>query len=188
MCLDYDSQVLRVLWMRTTEWRTGRRSIKKKYMNFCRTLTLKVMRTSFADFCTDVLSRIFSPVSWQIFYIYDTQISTENIYRILIKQSGHFWHRSFRFGSRYSQKCSLFSQKRIKCSRVLSPLPNIQQFSTVWCPLGFKNARTTAIRCKYHSNKNDENDENLTWRGPRGFGGPLKIYLCCYSAKSLISD
>ncbi len=51
-----------------------------------------------------------------------------------------FWPRSFRFGRRYSQKCSLFSQKRIKCSRVPSPLHNIQQFSRVWCPLGFKNA------------------------------------------------
>ncbi len=48
-----------------------------------RPLTLKVRRTNFADFCTDILSRIFLPVSWQIFYIYDTQISTENIYRIL---------------------------------------------------------------------------------------------------------
>ncbi len=44
----------------------------------------------------------------------------------------NFWPRSFRFGSRYSQNCSLFPQKRIKCSRVPSPLRNIQQFSTVW--------------------------------------------------------
>jgi hypothetical protein len=35
------------------------------------------------------LLRIFLPVSWQIFYIYDTQISTENIYRILLTQTGH---------------------------------------------------------------------------------------------------
>ena len=47
------------------------------------------MRTIFADFCTDILSRIFLPVSWQIFYIYDTQISTENIYHILLKQTGY---------------------------------------------------------------------------------------------------
>jgi hypothetical protein len=29
----------------------------------CRPLTLKVRRTNFADFCTDILSRIFLPVS-----------------------------------------------------------------------------------------------------------------------------
>jgi hypothetical protein len=63
---------------------------------------------------------------------------------ILLQFFTYFWPRSFRFGSCYSQKCSLFSQKRIKCSRVPSPLPSIQQFSTVWFPLGFKNARTTA--------------------------------------------
>ncbi len=50
------------------------------------------MRTIFADFCTDILSfPFFLPVSWQIFYIYDTQISTKNIYRFLIKQTGHHW-------------------------------------------------------------------------------------------------
>ncbi len=36
--------------------------------------------------------------------------------------SFYFWPSSFRFGSRYNQKCSLFSQKRTKCSRVPSPL------------------------------------------------------------------
>ncbi len=35
----------------------------------------------------------------------------------------------------------------IKRPRVPSPLPNLKQYSTVWCPLGFKNASTTGIRC-----------------------------------------
>lgn len=87
-------------------------------------------------------------------HILHADFNGEQLYRILLKQIGHFWPRSFRFGSRYSQKCNLFSQKRIKCSRVPSPLPIVyKQFSTVWCPLGFKNARTTAKRCKYHRHK-----------------------------------
>ncbi len=78
------------------------------------------------------------------------------VYTYLSCLNIHVW-LSFRFGSRYSQKCSLFSQKRIKCSRVLSPLPNIQQFSTVWCPLEFKNARTTSIVLQASDFESDEN-------------------------------
>ncbi len=75
----------------------------------------------------------------------------------------NFWPRSFRSGSRYSQKCSLFSQKRIKCSRVPSPLPNLQQFSTVCGPLGFKmharlkfTANTTVINCAVRKKQYDD--------------------------------
>ncbi len=52
--------------------------------------TWKVRWTSFADFCPDLLFPYF-PTRFSIYFVtYNTEISTENIYRILIKQTGHF--------------------------------------------------------------------------------------------------
>jgi hypothetical protein len=60
---------------------SARRKIRQQLTDhtrpYCRPLTLMVMRTIFADFCTDILSRIFLPVS-----------------RILIKQTGHLANSS----------------------------------------------------------------------------------------------
>ncbi len=51
-------------------------------------LTLKVMWTSFADFCTDWLFPYFLLVSLTDFFHLQHTDFTENIYRILIKQTG----------------------------------------------------------------------------------------------------
>jgi hypothetical protein len=52
--------------------------------------------TSFADFCTNLLFPYFPTRFLTDFFIYNTQISTENIYRILKKQTGHLRLQLFR--------------------------------------------------------------------------------------------
>jgi hypothetical protein len=58
---------------------------------YCRplTLTLKARWTSFADFCTDWLFPYCPTHFLTDFFTYNTQISTENIYRIFMKQTGY---------------------------------------------------------------------------------------------------
>ncbi len=87
-------------------------------------------RTNFADFCTDILSRIFLPVSWQIFYIYDTQISTENIYRILVKQTT-FLAIATSTSKRAGSKMRAIRRYRVQDQYVLSQ-ENTRNVSNIW--------------------------------------------------------
>ncbi len=66
-----------------------------------------------------------------------------------------------------------------KCSHVPSPLPNLRLFSTVWCPLGFKNARMTEIRCLQASDF--ESDVNY-------FRGFLHRYTFPYFRTRFLTD
>ncbi len=89
----------------------GRYSQKWSY---CRPLTLKVRWISFADFCTDWRFPYFLLLSLTDFFHLQHTDFTKNIYRILIKQTGHgmFYSPLFRslcfFGS--SQNPSILIQ------------------------------------------------------------------------------